>query len=193
MATTAIFHPDLGVRQGVLDAADRLRAAGHTVRIVDQYDGRTFDDHESAGRHVDEIGFPALMQRALDAVSDLPDGFCALGFSNGGGMAEFVALHRPLAKVVLASGTLPLQILGADAWPGGTGVQIHYAVDDPFRSDEWMQSVIDSVEASGAPLEVHADYPIAGHLFTDPSFTDYDRDATELFWQRTLAFLADDE
>lgn len=41
-ASIALFHSVLGVRTGVLDAAARLRAAGHDVQVVDQYDGRVF-------------------------------------------------------------------------------------------------------------------------------------------------------
>jgi len=34
------------------------------------------------------------------------------------------------------------------------------------------------------------DYPGTGHLFTDPSLpAEYDPGATELLWQRALAFL----
>jgi len=48
MTTVALFHSVLGVRQGVLDAADRLRLDGHDVLVVDLYDGRTFDDYTPA-------------------------------------------------------------------------------------------------------------------------------------------------
>ena len=40
MADIALFHSALGVRPGVLDAADRLCPEGHVV--VDQYDDRVF-------------------------------------------------------------------------------------------------------------------------------------------------------
>lgn len=50
MTDIALFHSVLGVRPGVEDAAERLPAAGHDVLVVDQYQGRVFDDHEEAGR-----------------------------------------------------------------------------------------------------------------------------------------------
>jgi dienelactone hydrolase len=87
MTNIALFHSSLGVRPGVLDAAARLRRAGHHVVVVDQYDGLTFDDYAAADRYVGSVGFPELMRHALTAV-DLPDGFVAAGFSNGGGIAE---------------------------------------------------------------------------------------------------------
>lgn len=188
MADIALFHSVLGVRPGVQVAAERLRSAGHAVTVVDQYDGRVFDDYEEAGAHAEAIGYPALMQAALEAVAGLPDGFVAMGFSNGGGMAEFVATQRPVAGAVLVSGTLPLEMLGVDAWPAGVPAQIHYTLDDPNRRQEWVDAVAGAVRAAGAPLEVF-DYPGAGHLFTDPSLpAEYDAAATELMWERVLAF-----
>jgi dienelactone hydrolase len=190
VSDVAVFHSALGVRAGIHDAADRLRAAGHTVTVVDQYDGRSFGDLDEASAYVDEVGFPALMQVALDAVADLPDGFSALGFSNGGGMAEHVATQRPVDRVVLASGTLPLEMLGVASWPTRTATQIHYALGDPHRNEQWLQAVVTSIETSGASVDLHTDYPGDGHLFTDPELPDHDAANTALFWQRVLAFLA---
>lgn len=191
MARIALFHSVLGVRAGIHDAADRLGAAGHEVRVVDQYDGRSFSDYTEADAFARSLGYPRLMQSALDAVADLPDGFLAVGFSNGGGMSEHVAVQRgpAVAGVVMMSGTLPLAMLGADAWPAGVPAQVHYTLGDPFRNQEWVDSVVAGVRAAGAPVEVHTDYPGAGHLFTDPGLPDeHDPAAADLAWERVLAF-----
>jgi dienelactone hydrolase len=190
VATIAIFHSALGVREGVRDAARRLREAGHDPHVVDYYGGhRSFDDQATAAEYVNEVGFPALMQAAVDGVADLADGFAVLGFSNGSGMAEYVATRRSVTKAVLGSGTLPLSFLGVDAWPAHTAVQIHYAAGDPFRNEKWLDSVIGSVRSSGAPLEVYTEYAGNGHLFTDSTLPDYDEASTELFWERVRALL----
>lgn len=189
MSTVALFHSVLGVRPGITGAADRLRTDGHDVVIVDQYDGRSFDDYTVAGQYVDGIGFPALMERAMTAVADLDDDLVVVGFSNGGGMAEYVATQRPVAGVVLASGTLPLEMIGADHWPTGVPAQIHYTTDDRFREQSWVDSVVAGIEAAGVPLEVYDSYPGSGHLFTDPSLPDeYDSESAEVFYGRLLAF-----
>ncbi len=130
------------------------------------------------------------MGRAADAVAGLDDGFVAAGFSNGGGMAEFVATQRRVGGVLMLSGTLPLAMLGVDAWPAGVPAQIHYAVDDPFRNQEWLDAVADAVVAAGGGLESF-DYPGTGHLFTDASLlAEYDADASALLWERVLSFCA---
>jgi len=189
MTTIALFHSVLGVRPGVLDAADRLPAQGHDVVAVDQYDGRVFDDYDEAAAFVEEIGsFPHLMTVAVEAVRSLPDGFLCLGFSNGGGMAEYVATQRRVSAVVLCSGALPLAVLGAEAWPAEVPAQIHYSVDDPWREDGAEDAVAASVTAAGGVVE-RFEYPGTGHLFTDPSLSaEYDRESAELLWQRVYAF-----
>lgn len=190
MAQIALFHPDLGVRRGVTDAAERLRAPGHDVRIVDQYDGRTFATHEEASAFVESVGFPALMGRAVEGVAGLEPGFVAVGFSNGGGMAQYVATQVPVAGVAMLSGALDLAMLGPVQWPAGVPAQIHYTVDDPLRNEAWVQAAADAVTRAGGEVE-RFDYPGAAHLFTDASRPDeYDPDATELLFERLLAFVA---
>jgi len=61
------------------------------VLVVDQYDGRVFDDYDQAEPYAQSIGYPELMRRAAAAVEGLPDGFVVAGFSNGGGMSEYLA------------------------------------------------------------------------------------------------------
>jgi dienelactone hydrolase len=188
MADVALFHPSFGVRPGVLDAAERLRRAGHQVLVVDQYDGLTFDDYDEADRYVERLGFPELMRRALVAVQDLPDGFIVAGFSNGGGMAEYVATQRRCSGALLISGALPVAMLGAAGWPPGLPAQIHYTIGDPRRRQDWLDQLVREIDAAGAAVEVF-DYPGAGHLFTDATLPDeYDGTATEQLWTRALAF-----
>jgi dienelactone hydrolase len=189
MASIALFHSVLGVRPGVTDAADRLRAAGHDVLVVDQYDGRVFDDYEEAGAHVDRVGFPALMRAAVDAVAGLPDGFVVAGFSNGAGMAEYVATQRACRGALLVAGALPLAVLGVETWPAGVPVQVHHAEGDPRHSAEWLDAFAADVRRAGGAVEV-VPHPGAGHLFSDPSLpAEYDAAATEALWRRALPFV----
>lgn len=133
--TVALFHSVLGIDEGILLASERLQAAGYSVHIVDQYEGRVFDDYPEADEFAQSLGFPFLMQRALDAVADLPDGFAAMGFSNGGGMATYVACNRHVERLVLCSAALPLHMLSIQHWPTGMPVQVHYTLNDPFKME----------------------------------------------------------
>lgn len=188
MTDIALFHSVLGVRPGITDAATRLRADGHQVLVVDQYDGRVFNDYDEASRFVEQVGFPELMHRAVQAVHDLPDGFLAAGFSNGAGMAEYVATRRPCSGVLMLSGALPVSMFGTRTWPAAVPAQIHYNERDPLRRQEWIDAVVRDVRAAGTSIEVF-NYRGSSHLFTDPSLPDeYDEQATALLWQRALAF-----
>jgi len=79
MTDIALFHSVLGVRPGVTEAADRLRAASHDVLVVDQYDGQTFDDYDEAGKFAQATGYPGLMRRAAQAVEVFETGSSPLG------------------------------------------------------------------------------------------------------------------
>lgn len=157
--------------------------------MVDQFGGRVFDDYESAMANTAAIGFPALMRMALDATAGLPDGLVTMGYSNGGGMAEYVAASRPGVRgVVMLAGALDPAVIGID-WPPGVPAQLHDTVDDPKRDQGSIDAVAAAVRKAGAEVEVY-DYPGAGHLFSDPSKADeYQPDEAALMWQRVLAFL----
>ena len=188
MTDIALFHSSLGVRPGIIDAAERLHADGHRVLLVDQYEGQVFDDYGEAHRFVDQVGFPELMRRALIGVQDLPDGFVAMGFSNGGGMAEYVATQRPCRGVLMISGALPVRMLGADAWPRAVPAQIHYNRRDPHHQQDWLEALLTEISTAGATAAIF-EYPGEGHLFTDSSRSDeYDEQATTLLWDRALRF-----
>ena len=138
MRDIALFHSVLGVRPGIHDAARRLRAVGHDVVVIDQYDGRMFDDYESASTFAEGIGYPALMGSAVEAVADLPGGFIAIGFSNGGGMCEYVATQRNVSGVVMLSGALGLEELGVDSWP--RPCLLRFTTPSMIPSETWRGS-----------------------------------------------------
>jgi dienelactone hydrolase len=191
MTTVVLFHSVLGVRPGVLDAADRLREDGHEVQVPDLFDGRTFDDYPPAMAYAHEqLGQPELLRRASAAVADLPDGFVPAGFSLGCVMAAHVALQRPVSGVLMVAGAIPVSAFGAGVrWPAGLRAQTHSTLDDPWRDQDEVDQAVRDVEAGGGTLEVF-DYPGSGHLFTDASLpAEYDPVASETFWRRVLPFV----
>jgi dienelactone hydrolase len=190
MTTIVIYHSVLGIRQGELNAAARLTAAGHEVILPDLYDGRVFDDYDTAIAWSRQLGDGHLEARALTAAAEVSDGFVVGGFSQGSGNAVYVATRRRVSGVLQLSGLNPLEWFGDDAaWPAGVDSQSHQKVDDPFRDPVEEQASAD-VEAAGGTLELF-DYPGSGHLFTDPTLPgEFDAEATELMWSRVLPFVA---
>jgi dienelactone hydrolase len=187
MAIIALFHSVLGVRPGLLEFAEALRAAGHEVHVIDQNDGKVFDEYEPAMADMEKVGFPTLTAKAVEAVADLPDGFVTAGFSNGAGMAEFVAGRRPVSGVLMFAGAIGLEWLDM-TWPPGVPAQIHTTIDDPWREQEAIDSVAQAVREAGGMIEVF-DYPGSGHVFADSSKADENQPAeADLMMNRIKAF-----
>ncbi|MFJ1752594.1 dienelactone hydrolase family protein [Kitasatospora sp. NPDC088134] len=188
MAEIVLFHSAYGLRPAVHEAADRLRAAGHTVHTPDLYEGRTFDDLEEGMAYRDEVGNDDLLRRAVTAVAPLlpaEPGLVYAGFSLGGSLAQNLALADEKARaLVLFHGTSDLREDAATEIP----VQLHVAEPDPFESDDWLNTWYLWMTRAGADVEVHR-YRGAGHLYTDPELPDHDAEAAERTWAATLAFL----
>jgi dienelactone hydrolase len=194
MAEVILFHSVLGLRPGVVAAADRLRAAGHAVHAPDLYDGEVFDDLDDGMHKEDALGYQEIARRAREAVAGLPEGLVLAGFSLGAVHAEVLAASRPGALgAVLMHGAVPVEALkeyfGVDRWPAGVPVQVHYAADDPWvEAEEEVVPLGEAVRGAGAAFEAYA-YPGSGHLFADPDLPEYDRTSSGAMWERVLVFL----
>ncbi|MGP7995838.1 MAG: dienelactone hydrolase family protein [Streptosporangiaceae bacterium] len=191
MSDIVLFHSVLGLRAGVLEAADRLRAAGHTVHTPDYYDGRTFDEYPPAFAWLESIGgIPDVIARCSAAAGDLPQNLVYAGFSLGGVPAELLAATRAGAQgLILLHAAIPLDGFDVPGWPPAVPVQVHFATGDPYRDKAELDSFAASVRASGAPYE-QFDYPGRGHLFTDRTLpAEYDEQSADLLFSRVLAFL----
>jgi dienelactone hydrolase len=156
MAEVVLFHSVLGLRPGVIAAADRLRAAGHTVHTPDLFDGGVFDDLEDGMRKEDALGYREIARRARQAVAGLPKGLVFAGFSMGATHAELLAASRPGALgVVLMHGAESVEALreffGVKRWPAGVPVQAHYAAEDPWVEAEEVDDLGEAVRGAGPP------------------------------------------
>ncbi len=192
MAEVVLFHSVLGLRPGVIAAAERLRAAGHTVHAPDYFDGEVFEDLDEGLRKRDALGYAEIVRRAEEAVVGLPAGLAFAGFSLGAVPAELLAATAPGARgAVLMHAAIPVEgfgEFGVERWPKGVPVQVHYAAQDPWVEAEEVAALGDAVRGAGAAFEEHA-YPGSGHLFADPDLPGYDRASSEAMWRRVLAFL----
>lgn len=190
MTQVLLFSSVLGIRPGIADAVDRLRAAGHEVVVPDYLDGRVGEEYEPAMDYAwNHLGGGELVRRGRAATEGLPDDIAVLGFSLGCVLAASVATTRPVARVVLAAGAIPPSGLPG-TWPAGVPAQVHEAVGDPFRDEGFAERMRDELAAAGSDCAVF-EYPGDGHLFMDESLpAEYDPRSAELFWERVLTFLA---
>jgi len=93
----SLFHSVLGVRPGILGAARWLTEVAQ-----------------------ESVGYPELPARAGRATAGLRDGF-VVGFSLGVAPAEYVACTRPVTRVLLFGGALPLVALHQVFWKRAVG------------------------------------------------------------------------
>lgn len=188
MAEIILFHHAQGRTTGVEAFADELRAAGHTVHVPDMYDGNVFDDLDAGIAYAQETGFGTILQRGLDAASDLADGVVFAGFSLGVMPAQQLAQTRPGARgALLFEACVPVSEFG-DAWPDGVPVQVHGMEGDPFFAGEGDIDAARELVASADDAELFV-YPGDQHLFTDASLASYDEEAAALLMRRVLEFL----
>ena len=194
MAEVVLFHSVLGLRPGLVTAAERLRAAGHTLHTPDYFDGEVFDDLDEGMRKEEALGYQEIASRTRESVAGLPEELVYGGFSLGALHAEVLAASRPGALgALLMHGAVPLETLGeyfgVDGWPEGVPVQVHYAAEDPWmEAEEEVEPLGEAVRRTGGAFEVHT-YPGSGHLFSDPDLPGYDRASSETMWKRVLSFL----
>jgi dienelactone hydrolase len=192
VAEIVLFHSALGLRPGVVEAGDRLRAAGHTVHTPALFEGSAqFDSIGPAMAYVQEIGIPTLAARARAAVEALPGEVVFAGLSLGASFAARLAATRPGARGALLFHGAPAPAgLRIDSWPAAVPVQIHFAVSDPWRDNTAVAALTALVRESGAECTVF-DYPGSAHLFSDPGLAaEYDPASADLMWQRALAMLS---
>ncbi|MFI0369500.1 dienelactone hydrolase family protein [Actinomadura sp. 1N219] len=194
MARVLLLHSMYGLRPAVLQAADRLRSAGHEVHVPDLYDGRVVDDAEAGIEIKEEIGRDELLRRAVAAAAPLvgdggdsgDGGLVYAGFSLGGSLAQNLALADAKAGgLLLMHGTSDM----ADDASTEIPVQLHVADPDTFEPSDWQNAWYLRMRKAGADVEVFR-YRGAGHLFTDPDLPDYDAEAAERAWTIALDFLA---
>jgi len=188
MAELVLFHHALGQTDGLFDFASQIEAAGHTVHTPDLFEGRRFTSIPEGVDFADGIGFGALIERGVAAVSALPDDLVYAGFSLGVLPAQKLAQTRPGARGALLFYSCVPYTEFSPTWPDTVPVQIHGMDADPvFAGDGDIDAAREIVSVvPDAELFV---YPGDKHLFADPSLPSYDADAAALLTQRVLDFL----
>lgn len=189
MSRVVLLHSARGLRPGIEGWAERMREIGHEVFTPDLFGGRTFDVLDDGVAFGDGLGVPELVRRTEAALAEAPAELVYVGFSMGAMPAAYCAAIRPETRgAILVHGVPSLPWLGIEAWPEGCAAQVHFAEGDPWVESEEVEAFERTVEAVGAPLEIHG-YPGDGHLFTDPESPDYDAAAAELALARVLELL----
>lgn len=189
MANIVIFHSVLGIREGITEMAKVLRKAGHKVYMADLYNGKRFDAMDEAFTYFEKLGIPEIMNRSIEYTKEFPADSFYLGFSNGGASALLLAGSKPGAKgCILFHAALPVNELGISIWPVDVPVEVHYAQSDSWKEEESLLELETNIKDAGAHYRYY-EYPVTGHLFTDPGLPEYNEKATNLLHHRTIDFI----
>jgi dienelactone hydrolase len=138
---------------------------------------------------VEELGFPAVIERGVRAADDLPAELVYGGFSLGVVPAQKLAQTRPGARgAMLFYSCVPASEFG-DAWPADVPIQIHGMDADPYFVGEGDVDAARAIVESTKGAELFL-YPGDQHYFADSSLPSYRAGAAALLRERVLAFLA---
>lgn len=183
-----VLHPWWGLNDAVKQMCDGLAQSGFTVLAPDLYGGAgvatTIDDAERMSDAIDVARAEQCTLGAFDHLRAMVDGSLGVvGFSMGVGYGLWLTRKRPaeVAGLVLFYGT------GGDAGASAP-VLGHYASDDPYEPAEAVDELEQQLRADGRLAQIHR-YDGVGHWFAEPDRPEFNADAAELAWQRTLAFL----
>ncbi|HLO36058.1 MAG TPA: dienelactone hydrolase family protein [Candidatus Deferrimicrobium sp.] len=190
MAEVLLFHHAQGLTPGVRAFADELRAAGHTVRTPDLFDGRTFESIDEGMRFINSVGMDEMVELGVHTADDLPAELVYAGFSFGEMIAQKLAQTRPGARgALLFYSCIPISGEWAfGPWPEGVPVQIHGMDNDPIFAGEGDIDAAREIAEKVPDAELLL-YPGDQHYFADSSLPSYDPEATALLTKRVLEFL----
>jgi len=114
-------------------------------------------------------------------------GIAVIGFSMGAYYALNLSANHPdtIQSVILFYGTGPADFSTSKAAYLG-----HFADSDPFEPQSSLDDLEGALKLAGRPVTFYQ-YPNTGHWFFEPDRVDvYNPEASQLAWDRTLAFLS---
>jgi carboxymethylenebutenolidase len=187
-----VLHAWWGLNSFFQELCDRLARAGFVAFAPDLYQGRiaaTIDEAKALLDQRDSEAMQAIASGALAYFRAHPavrgDGVAALGFSMGAAWATAMASVAPtdIAAAVLFYGADAADFAQARAAYLG-----HFAEDDEWEPVEGVRQIEADLRSAGRAVTFHF-YPGAQHWFFETNRPEYDAEAAELAWQRSLEFL----
>ena len=189
-----VVHENRGLNEHIRDIARRLALAGYAALAVDFLSplGGTPTDEDTAREMVSELKQPETVANAVAARAWLAghpratDRVAAIGFCWGGGLVNDLAVADPdLRAGIVYYGRQPET---AEVPKIKAAMLLHYAGLDE-RINAGLQEYRSALLSNDKVFAIHV-YPRVNHAFNnDTSAARYNKQAADLAWTRTLAFL----
>lgn len=188
-APVLLLHPWWGLNQTIRDLAERLAGDGFTIMAPDMFDGTVLTTPEDAMAHVKSLttadgeriraGVQATLDHLLAHADTRGNRAAIIGLSFGAMEATEVTAERSdvAALVCFYSGIFEA--------PSGVAYLGHFAEEDEF-DDSAQVPELEQTLREGSAAHV---YPGTKHWFIEADRPEFDADATELAYARTVAFL----
>lgn len=186
-----------GLVPHVKDVCDRYAAEGFTALAVDLYHGASASNQEpdEAGKLMMGMELPRAAKEMSGAVEWLlesdtttGDAVGVVGYCMGGGLALLLATLRPEVRACVAYyPVMPWPGFSAD-WSKLNGPVLgHFGANDSWNTEAKVAELEAQLAASGQHVEFQ--WYDADHAFFNDSRPEiHDADASQLSWDRTLAF-----
>jgi carboxymethylenebutenolidase len=187
-----VLHAWWGLNQIFKNLCDRLASEGFVAFAPDLNEGRvakTIDEAREIMSSLDGQRKYDVAMAAVDVLRARPEvrnePFALIGFSMGAAWSLVLASERPedFQKVVLFYGAgegdfakIKAEILG------------HYSDTDEWEDINYVRSMENEMRAAGVKTTFHI-YPQMSHWFFEEDRPEFNPQAAELAWTRTLEFL----
>jgi carboxymethylenebutenolidase len=195
LAGVIVIHENRGLNPNTEDIARRVALEGFAAIAPDALSplGGTPKDPDEARSMIQKLDREENTKNFVAAVAYLktqPQAtgkVACMGFCWGGGVTNQVAVHAPdLTAAVPFYGMQPAP---EDVPKIKAAMLIHYAGDDE-RIDAGIPAFEGALKKAGIDYKIYI-YEGAQHAFMNDTTPRYKREAAELAWKRTVAFLKD--
>ncbi len=193
LAGVIVIHENRGLNPHTEDIARRVALEGYQAIAPDALSplGGTPAGPDEARPLFQKLDREANTKNFVAAVAYLKTGpqatgkVACMGFCWGGGVTNQLAVSSPdLAAAIPFYG---MQLPPEDVPQIKAAMLIHYAGDDQ-RINAGIPAFEEALKKAGVAYEIHM-YEGAKHAFMNDTGANYNKEAADLAWKRTVAFL----
>lgn len=187
-----VLHAWWGLNPIFKSLCDRLAAEGFVAFAPDVNSGRvakTIDEAKQVMSELDERRKYDVVMAAPDFLRNQPgvakEPLAVIGFSMGAAWALVLAGERPedIRKIVMFYGAgegeyakMHVDVIG------------HFAENDEWEDEKYIRAMQNDMQAAGLHPDFHV-YPATSHWFFEEDRPEFEPQAAEVAWNRTLEFL----
>jgi carboxymethylenebutenolidase len=194
-----VLHAWWGLTDVFKQVCDRLADAGFVALALDLYRGQTtasVEEAQTLGAALDSDlervrgdiagAVQFLRQHGATNLADDRGKLAIIGFSLGGAYALDTSVN--LAEEIAAVVTFYASYSGLDYSGARAAYLCHFAKDDPFEPTESVAEMEQALQAAERSATFYT-YPGTKHWFFEENRPEYDAQAAQLAWERTIEFL----